>query len=124
MTGISGRMVFYFLMLAWTLLPCRGQTNSQRVSRVVLANGVRLLLRPEPTTERVAVSLFIRTDSEPSGSSAAVGELVARALFYGNANRTQNGILTLAKDAGGRSGRPANTRFRSHQLRHHPSAAA
>jgi zinc protease len=89
------------LLLVWTTLPCKGQNHSADISRVALANGVRLLLRPEPMTERVAVSLFIRTDAGPSGFSAAIGEMVARALFYGNTNRTQNGILTLAKEAGG-----------------------
>lgn len=89
------------ILLMWLAMPCEGQANSANVSRVVLPHGVRLLLRPEPVGERTAVSVFIRTEDEAAGSAAAVGEMVARTLFYGNANRTQNGILTLAKEAGG-----------------------
>ena len=93
-------MLWISLLLMGLVMSCRGQNTGADVSRVTLPDGVRLLLRPEPVGERVAVSLFIRTEDEASGS-AAVGEMVARTLFYGNANRTQNGILTLAKEAGG-----------------------
>ena len=69
--------------------------------RVVLPDGVRLILKPEAETERTAVSLFIAIRPDISPNSATVGEMVARTLFYGNANRTQNSIQALAGEVGG-----------------------
>ncbi len=69
--------------------------------RVVLPDGVRLILKPEAEADRVAVSVFIRVGADASPDSAAIGEMVARTLFYGNANRTQNSIQALAGEVGG-----------------------
>lgn len=47
------------------------------------------------------MSLLVRMEPDTRPEDPAVGEMVARSLFYGNATRTQNGILTLANQAGG-----------------------
>ena len=76
-------------------------SNPNQPFRVVLPNGVRLILKPEPEMDRTAVSLFVDMRSDAAPNSAAVGEMVARTLFYGNANRTQNSIQALVGEVGG-----------------------
>ena len=100
--GLYRSCFLLVLMLsAELLLPAvHAQSVPPVVSRILLPNGVRLLLKPEADTNRVVISLFVRMEAD-SSSGAAVGEMVARTLFYGNANRTQNGILTLAGQTGG-----------------------
>ena len=90
-----------------SLSPCHAQTVTPASEsfptsvRIVLPDGVRLVLKPEPETERVAISLFVRMEPDVTPAQAAIGEMTARALFSGNTNRTQNGILTIAGEVGG-----------------------
>lgn len=98
--------LYLLLYMAVILTPCHSQnapvvSNMDRFTRFVLPNGVRLLIKPETVTEQVAISLFIRMGPDTRPEDPAVGEMVARSLFYGNSYRTQNGILTLANQAGG-----------------------
>ncbi len=94
-------LLFLFVMARAAM----GQTNAQTAAplpyRVLLPDGARLILRPASGAGRVSISLFIRTDADSIPSLQAAGELVARALFYGNRDRTANGIITLANQTGG-----------------------
>ena len=91
-----------FCVMAW-LTVCRGgaQIELPAPRRALLPNGVRLILKPEAGLDRVAVSLFVRAQADASPASEAAGELVARALFYGSRDRTENGVLALANQTGG-----------------------
>lgn len=83
------------------LFPCAGKASDAPLLHGTLPDGVRLLIRAEtePEIKQVAISLFVRLDSV-APEEEATAEMVARTLFYGTLNRTENGILTLAAEGG------------------------
>ncbi len=105
MTAI--RKVLSLLLTLWLLaigIASQAQADTLPTTQpqlVVLPNGVRLILKPEPQLDRTAVSLFVGVRPDASPNDAAVGEMVARTLFYGNATRTQNSIQALVGEVGG-----------------------
>ena len=104
---ISIRESLSLLLTLWLLvIGIAGQAQAEPPSAnqpqlVRLPNGVRLILKPEPELDRTAVSLFIGLGSDAAPNADAVGEMVARTLFYGNATRTQNSIQALVGEVGG-----------------------
>jgi zinc protease len=68
---------------------------------VTLTDGVRLILKPEATTEVVAVTVVVRTPPDRTPMEAATGELVARALFFGSVHRTYELIADSVARVGG-----------------------
>ncbi len=71
------------------------------VRRVGLTDGVRLVLKPEPDVEVVAITIFVRTGADVSQTEAAIGEITARALFFGSANRSLETIAASVAQVGG-----------------------
>ncbi|HZP84358.1 MAG TPA: pitrilysin family protein [Chthonomonadaceae bacterium] len=69
--------------------------------RVVLPNGVRLLLKPEADTEVVAMVAFVRMEADATALDNATGELVAHALFYGSLNRSMDRVARSVAQVGG-----------------------
>lgn len=94
-------LLFLFVMAGAAMGRTDAQTAIPLPYSVRLPDGARLILRPEAITGRVSISLFVRIEPDAAPSLKAVGELVARALFYGNRDRTANGIITLATQTGG-----------------------
>jgi zinc protease len=91
------------LLLAWltgALFACKADATSTPQS-ITLPDGVRLVLKPEPTTDITAITLFIRTPRDPAGQAAATAEMVAHALFYGSTDRTRDGIALSVAQVGG-----------------------
>jgi predicted Zn-dependent peptidase len=89
-------------LVCLTPLHCRANlTPPTAVQSVTLPDGVRLLLKPEASTDITAVTLFIRIPSAPSSEVEAVAEMVAYALFYGSTDRTRDGIALSVAQVGG-----------------------
>ena len=89
------------LLLLFSTVTGRAQTEGNDVRKVVLTDGVRLLLKPEPPTDVVAVSVFVRMEPDRSPVEAATGEMVAHALFYGSTNRSFDSIAASVAQVGG-----------------------
>ncbi|HLK59440.1 MAG TPA: pitrilysin family protein [Chthonomonadaceae bacterium] len=70
-------------------------------NRVKLPNGVRLILKPEPESEEVAIQMFVRHTPPKTPAEAAVCALVSKALFYGSVNRTFDSIAGSVARIGG-----------------------
>lgn len=104
---IEIRKSISLLLTLWLLavgIASQAQADTPPIAQpqlVVLPDGVRLILKPEPELDRTAVSLFIGLRSDANPNSAAISEMVARTLFYGNATRTQNSIQALVGEVGG-----------------------
>ena len=98
--AISPHLLLMVALLVALLAPV-GHASDVTLLHGTLPNGVRLLVRPEtePEIKKVAISLFVRLDAV-APEEEAIAEMVARTLFYGTPNRTENGILTLAAFAG------------------------
>ena len=69
--------------------------------KITLTDGVRLILKPETTTDRVAITLFIRVPPDSSADEDATGELVSRAFLYGNENSSFESIAETVNEVGG-----------------------
>ena len=99
--SISLLLTLWLLAMGMASQVLADTSFSTKPQLVRLPNGVRLILRPEPELDRTAVSLFIGLRPDTTPNDAAVGEMVARTLFYGNATRTQNSIQALVGEVGG-----------------------
>jgi predicted Zn-dependent peptidase len=66
-----------------------------------LPTGVRLVLTPEPEGDTVAISLFVVTPEDTTPQENAVGEMVARALFFGSARRSFEAVAASVAQVGG-----------------------
>ncbi len=73
------RKAILFLILA---LSGRTILHADPITERVLTSGIRVVLKPESGTKRVAISLFIRTPKTQSVQEAVVSQMVAHALFY------------------------------------------
>jgi zinc protease len=71
------------------------------VQRITLPDGARLVLKPEPTTDVTAITLFIQTPRDPAGQTTATADMVAHALFYSSTDRTRDGIALSVAEVGG-----------------------
>jgi predicted Zn-dependent peptidase len=76
-------------------------TPVESVRRVTLPNGVHLLLKPEASSEIVAVVAFVRLPTDTTPQENATGEMVARALFYGSLNRSIERVARSVAQVGG-----------------------
>ncbi len=94
-------LLFLFVLAGAAMSGTNAQTVAPLPYRALLPDGARLILRPEAGAGRVSISLFVRMEPEAASTLKATGELVARALFYGNRDRTANGVITLATQTGG-----------------------
>ncbi len=114
----SSRIV-YFLALAvifmfWSEIPFhfsevgaqehRLFQNSTSLSSVVmnrLSNGTRLILKPEPDSEMLCISVFIRIPHAYSALERATSEVVSRSLFGASSIRTSDDINREIAKIGG-----------------------
>ena len=69
--------------------------------KVTLTDGVRLILKPETTTDGVAITLFVRVPADNTADEDATGELVSRAFLYGNENLSFDSIAETVNEVGG-----------------------
>ena len=93
---------FVLLLLVLQAGAGRAQENAETVQRVVLTDGVRLLMLPRPDADTVAMTLFVRMERDTSPDDALTGALVARAFLYGNENRSFDSIAQTVRTVGGR----------------------
>ncbi len=86
-------------------LPARAQTPPPSAPGVVkrtLANGMRILCKPETDTPLVAISVFVQTGADrETERTAGTGSLIARTLLLATANRPPD---TMARDIGALGG--------------------
>ena len=82
---------FLITLFALTLLSVRLRAE-EAPRKVVLTDGVRLILKPETTTDNVAITLFVRVPPDKTERENAAGELVAHAFLYGNENSSFDSI--------------------------------
>lgn len=89
------------LILSLFLMTDRARAEETVLQRATLPNGVRLLIQTEtaPEINQIAISMFV-PNYIVGTHEVPVSEMVARGLFYGNRNRTKNGIMTLASRSG------------------------
>jgi predicted Zn-dependent peptidase len=80
---------------------CGAQTPLNTVRKVILPGGARLLLKPESPGEIVAVTVFVRMEPDASPMEAAIGKLVANALFFGSQNRSFDMVADSVAQVGG-----------------------
>lgn len=102
-TRICFAGVYCAAALAGTALlsPGRAARAEDAVRKTILSNGVRVILKPEKTTETVAVQMVVRTARDTTTGEMAAGELAAHALFYGSLNRSFAGVTASLARMGG-----------------------
>ena len=83
------------------LLICSVRSGAAELHKVVLPNGVRLILKPESSAELVAISICIHTETDRNAFDDATGELVARALFSSSLNRSREKLSAGISQVGG-----------------------
>ena len=93
--------VCLFLLFSFFLVPTLSRAE-ETPRKIVLTDGVRLVLKPEAVTDTVAITLFVRAGSDSSANEDATGELVSRAFLYGNENSSFESIAETVNDVGGR----------------------
>lgn len=94
--------ILMFMIIGPGIATCGCRASGQTaVQMITLPDGVRLLLKPEPSTAITAVTVFVRTPRDVTVQDSAVGELVAHALFYGSTDRTRDGIALSVAQIGG-----------------------
>ncbi len=69
--------------------------------KITLTDGVRLILKPETTTDSVAITLFVQIPPDASADEDAAGEIVSRAFLYGNENSSFESIAETVGAVGG-----------------------
>lgn len=89
------------LLLAALMVCGAAPAGHAETTRAVLENGVRLILQPEPASEVVAITCFVRLPEDASALDNATGELVARALFFGSMNRPYDSVMASVAQVGG-----------------------
>ncbi|MCS6776266.1 MAG: pitrilysin family protein [Chloroherpetonaceae bacterium] len=77
---------------------CARQPNTPHA--LTLTCGARLLLQPEPHSDLVAVTVFVRTPHDRTPQEIATGDLVAHALFLGTTQRSREHIATTIARTG------------------------
>jgi zinc protease len=88
------------------------QAADQAVFAERLPNGLTLLIRENPVTPVVAVSLFVRVGSRwESDSEAGVSNLLQQLLIKGTLSRSALEIADAAESIGGRIGASADADF-------------
>src|SRR5579871_600703 len=73
----------------------------QETQRIVLEDGVRLILNPDSHVGEVTLSVFVRQETPVSAAETAVRDMVASALFYGSLNRTFEDVAESVQKIGG-----------------------
>lgn len=86
-------------------LVCAGASSArqppQDVARFTLANGARVLVRPEPASGLVAACVFMRAPNVSEEGQAATGQVLARSLFGANDNLTREAVSRSILALGG-----------------------
>jgi zinc protease len=93
--------LFPCVLLLGRLLFGPEPASAAEVRRVVLPNGVRLILKSETSAELVAVSICIRMEPDRSPVDDATGQMVARSLFSSSLNRSRENISASLSEVGG-----------------------
>lgn len=97
------RVALVLRLVALALVPlAAGATEAPTVTRHVLAGGLRLLIREDPSAHVVAVSLQIASGSrfETPGTSG-ISNFVQRVMVRGTIKRSAQQIIEAAEDLGG-----------------------
>lgn len=92
-------------IVACLVLACVGGASAEdaRVTRTVLSNGVRVLVRESDAAAVVATSLFVRAGSRfETSDDAGITNFLHRVMVRGTARRTAVEIATAAEELGGR----------------------
>lgn len=92
------------LVLACVLLIAAGIASAKevRVTRTMLPNGVRVLVRENPAASVVAVSLLVRAGARfESPDDAGITNFLHRVMVRGTTSRSTIEIATAAEDLGG-----------------------
>jgi zinc protease len=97
-------VVLSFLLLCFggALLHAQETNPNATVTMQTLGNGVRVLLKPEPETEIVAVTALISIAPARNEQEAAAAEIAARAMFYGSVNQSYRSMMRSVAETGGR----------------------
>jgi zinc protease len=69
--------------------------------RALLQNAAHVILKPEPSSEIVAITAIVRMPEDDTLLENATGELVARALFFGSLNSTFETVANSVAQVGG-----------------------
>ena len=78
------------------------EADDSRVTRTVLPNGVRVLVRDNPAVGVVAVSLQVRAGSRfESPDSAGITNFLHRVMVRGTNRRSSVELATAAEEIGG-----------------------
>ena len=87
---------------AGQILPAKSRADADSsIRRVVLPGGTRAILKTEPESELVALTVCIRIEPDATTTEAVTGELVSRALFGSSRNRSREEILNSLARVGG-----------------------
>lgn len=96
------------LAIVMSLLLCFGadkvearSSASEGPMRVVLTDGVRLIMKPESTGDFIAFCVFVRLNRESDMQQEAIAELVARAVFYGSLHQSVDSVSASLAQVGG-----------------------
>ena len=95
----SLRCAFLFISFLFLLPALLRAEEAPR--KVTLTDGVRLILKPETTTDKIAITLFVRVPPDATAEEDATGELVSRAFLYGNENSSFESIAETVNEVGG-----------------------
>ena len=87
--------------MCYLLLSTIGGAEGAEPKKTMLPNGVRLVLKREPASELVAISICIRTEPDRNAIDDAAGEMAARSLFSSSFNRSHDNIALSIAHVGG-----------------------
>jgi predicted Zn-dependent peptidase len=94
------KMLLAALVLVATAAPA--QADDARVTRTTLPNGIRVLVRENPSADVVAVSVLVRAGARfESADDAGVTNLLHRVMVRGTTKRSAADINGAAEDFGG-----------------------
>ena len=96
------RVAVAVLVLAWWLPQVVAAAPAPAVTRRVLANGMKVLVREDPSSEVVAVSLQVRGGSLfETADTAGITNLMARVMVRGTPRRNALQLAQWVEDLGG-----------------------
>ncbi|HEY3297888.1 MAG TPA: pitrilysin family protein [Armatimonadota bacterium] len=83
-------------------VPSNAAYETGGVVKMMLSNGVTLLVKPEPESKVAAVEIFVRVGAQDEREgSAGIGQILAGSVLAGSTTRSRVRLSRLAAEAGG-----------------------
>ena len=99
---MSARLAAVLGLLAFGIVAGGARAEAEEITRRTLSNGLRLLVRSDPTAEVVAVSLHVGAGSRFEGPEhAGLTHFLHRVMLRGTTRRSATALAETAEELGG-----------------------